>query len=75
LDTQPGAPEHHDQAVEAIAVALAASLAHHRDDLIDRRRISGVMLTLVPRRFPGVKPWHGRGRASATGDIDHWPDR
>jgi len=41
LDTQPGAPEHHDQAVEAIAVALATSLAHYRDDLLDRRRISG----------------------------------
>jgi hypothetical protein len=40
LDPQPGAPEHDDQGGEAMAAASVPGLAHDRNDLIDRRRVS-----------------------------------
>ena len=49
LDSQPRAPEHHDQGVDAMPVAIVPGLAHDRDDLIDRRRVRRVGLTLVAR--------------------------
>jgi len=41
LDPQPRAPEHDDQRVEAMAVAIVPGLAHDRDDLINRWRSAG----------------------------------
>jgi hypothetical protein len=70
MDPQPGATEHHDQAGEPVTVASLLSLAHHRDDLIDARRVSGVPLTLVPRRLARAEPGHRRRPASAPSHID-----
>ena len=47
LDTEPGAPEHDDQRPQASAVAIVGSSAHHRDDLLDGRRVGGIELPLV----------------------------
>ena len=45
-------------------------------DLMTVGAISGVMLTFVPRRFPGAKPGHGRGSAvGETSDIHERVDR
>jgi hypothetical protein len=70
VDPQPGAPEHHDQPVEAIAVPGVGSVAHDRDDLIDRWRVSRVALTLVPGCPPGVEVRQRRRRAAAAGSIE-----
>ena len=48
VDPQAGAPQHDDQPIFRIALAIAR-LAHHGHDLIDRRRIRGIPLTLVLR--------------------------
>jgi len=45
------------------------SVAHDGDDLIDRGRVSRVPLTLVPRRFAGVKLGRRRRRAAAADRI------
>src|SRR3954452_1205676 len=42
VDAQPGAPEHHDQPAHPQAVRRGTSLAHDGEDLLDRRRISGI---------------------------------
>jgi hypothetical protein len=34
-DPQPGAPEDHDQAAQAVAVSAGTGLSHNRDDLFD----------------------------------------
>jgi hypothetical protein len=46
------------------------SVAHDRDDLIDRWRISRVALTLVPGRPPDVKGRVRRRRAPTAGSIE-----
>lgn len=46
------------------------SVADDRDDLIDRRRVSRVALTLVPGRPPGVKLRQRRRRAATAGSIE-----
>jgi hypothetical protein len=69
LDPQPGAPEHDDQRVEAMTVAIVPGLAHHRDDLIDRRRVRGVGLAIVARGYPGTRSWRGRWRTASTGSV------
>ena len=65
LDPQPGAPQHDDQSVDAMAVAIVPGLAHDRDDLIDRRRVRRVGLTLVARGYPNTKTGRGCRRAAA----------
>ena len=59
MDAQPGAPQHHDQGIQAMPVTITAGLAQDGDDLIDRRRVGGVMLALVPRGDPlcGTRAW------------------
>jgi hypothetical protein len=55
VDAQAGAPEHDDQAAQAAAVDAVAGVAHHGDDLLDRRRVRGVAHPLVARRPAGVE--------------------
>src|SRR5215208_6163629 len=55
VDPQAGAPEHDDQAAQAAAVDAVAGVAHHRDDLLDRRRIGGVADPLVARRATSME--------------------
>ena len=69
LDAQPRAPEHHDQGVDAMPVAIVRGLAHDRDDLIDRRRVRRVRLTLVARGNPGTRSRRGRRRTAPTGSV------
>jgi hypothetical protein len=55
LDPQTGTPQHHNQGVEPMTVAIIPGLAHHRDDLVDWRRVGGVGLALVARGYPGTR--------------------
>jgi hypothetical protein len=52
-------------------MAVVIGLAHHGDDLFDRRRVGGIELPLVAWRTPGVVTGHRRGRATPTGGIEH----
>jgi len=54
-DPQPGAPEHDDQAAQALSVGGVAGGAQYRDDLLDCRRVRGVSHRLVPRRAARVE--------------------
>jgi hypothetical protein len=74
LDTEPGAPEHDDQRPQASAVAIAGSSAHHRDDLLDGRRVGGIQLPLVAGRATGVVARHRCGRSPPTGGIQRSRD-
>src|SRR4051812_4223977 len=73
-DTQPGAPEHDDQAPEPLSVDRIAGGAHDRDDLLDGGRISRVAHTFCcAASVPcGTRAWwpasgdNQRHRASAT---------
>jgi hypothetical protein len=60
-DPQPSAPQHDDQAAQPAAVDPVAGVAHHGDDLFDRRRIGGVAHPLVARRAAGVELRPGGG--------------
>src|SRR5690348_11652589 len=53
-DSQPGAPEQHDQRPEPMAVGAVTDATHHCHDLFDRRRIGRVLLALVPWRAASV---------------------
>jgi hypothetical protein len=55
VDAQAGAPEHDDQAAQPTAVDGVAGTAHDGDDLLDRRRIRGVVDPLVARRPAGME--------------------
>jgi hypothetical protein len=46
-DPQPGTPEQHDQRPKSMAVGAVTDRAHHRDDLLHRRRDRRVLLALV----------------------------
>jgi SNARE associated Golgi protein len=59
-DPQPGPPQHDDHRAQPEPVAVLAGVAHHGDDLIDRRWVGGVANALVARRAPGVVAGHGR---------------
>ena len=71
LDAEPGAPKHDDQRPQASAVAIVGSAAHHRDDLLDGRRVGGIELPLVAgqarrgarRCAPGPTARTGRTRS------------
>jgi hypothetical protein len=64
LDPQPGAPQHDDQRVVAMAVAIVPGLAHDRDDLIDRWRVRRVGLALL---CAGPSPHATRAWSPASG--------
>jgi len=55
VDAQPGPPEHDDEAAQAPPVDAVARAAHHRHDLLDRRRIRGIAHPLVARRPAGME--------------------
>jgi hypothetical protein len=57
-DPQAGAPEQDDQRTEPVTVGTVASRPHHRDDLVDRRRVSRIAKTLVARSSPVVIAGH-----------------
>jgi hypothetical protein len=42
LDAQPSAPQDHDHRSHAPAVTVLGGVAHHRDDLLHRRRVGRI---------------------------------
>jgi hypothetical protein len=68
-DPHSGTPKQHNQRSESVAVGAVINRAHHSDDLIDRRRISRVLLALVTRWTASVVAGHGRGRAAVAGEV------
>jgi hypothetical protein len=60
-DPQASAPQHNDQATQPAAVDTVTGVAHHSDDLLDRRRIGQVAHPVVARRPRGVKLRQGGG--------------
>ena len=67
---RPGAPQHHDQAAQPAAVHTVTGAAHHRHDLLDRRRIGRVAQPLVARRATRVELRQHGGRTTAAGGIE-----
>jgi hypothetical protein len=55
VNPQAGAPEHDDQRAQPAAVDAVAGVAHHGDDLLDRRRIGRVADPVVARRPAGME--------------------
>ena len=72
LHSQPPAPEHDDQRAQPEAVAIVAGPAHHRDNLLHRRRVRRIEPPLVARRAAGVVTRQRRWRAPPTGGIENW---
>ena len=70
LDPKPTTPQHHDQRPQPEPVTIGRRLAHHGDDLVDRRRIGRIDHPLVPGRAPGVVARHRCRRASPTGGVE-----
>ncbi len=56
---------------KASAVAIGADLAHHGDDLLDRRRVGRVAQPLVAGRSSGVVAGHRRRRAPTPGGVEN----
>jgi hypothetical protein len=54
LDAQPGAPQHDDDRAQPPAVAVLAGVAHHGDDLLNRRRVGRVRSPCYAAAFPRV---------------------
>jgi hypothetical protein len=52
-------------------VPIVAGLAHHRDDLLDRRRVSRIALPLITGHPTSVMPGQGRRRATPTRGINN----
>ena len=74
LHAQSATPQHDNQRPQPSAVAIIGCLAHHRDDLLDGRRVGGIELPLVAGGATGVVARHGRGRSPPTGGIENWQD-
>jgi hypothetical protein len=70
VDSQPGAPEQHDEGPHAGTVGAAAGLAHDGDDLLDRGRIGWVAQPLVARRASGEIAGQGDRRAATAGGVE-----
>ena len=68
-DPQACAPEQDDQRTEPVTIGTVACRPHHRDDLVDRRRVSRIAKTLVTRSSPVVIAGHRRRRAAMTGSV------
>jgi hypothetical protein len=64
LDAQPGAPQDDDHRLHAPAVTVIGDVAHHRHDLLHRRRVVRVAHPLVARWAAGVVAGQGRRRAT-----------
>ena len=54
------------QRAEAMALGAIADRSHHRNDLLDGRRVGRVLLALVARRAASELARHGRRRAMVT---------
>jgi hypothetical protein len=52
-DSRAGAPEQHDERAEPVTVGTVTDAPRHAHDLLDRRRVSRVLLALVARRPTG----------------------
>jgi hypothetical protein len=61
VNPQASAPEHDDQPAQPAPVDAVAGVAHHRDDLLDRRRIGRVADPLVARRATNMELRQRRG--------------
>jgi hypothetical protein len=59
-DPDPGAPEQHNQRTKSATVVAVTDTAHHGDDLLDRRRISRILLALIVRWTTSVVAGHSR---------------
>ncbi len=62
-------PQDHDQRPQPSAIGAVARGAHHRDDLLHRRRISGIAPAFVPRGATLVKARHRDRRTTTTGSV------
>jgi hypothetical protein len=51
-------------------VTVVAGFAHHSDDLLDRRRVGGVLLTLVAWRTTSVVARQRRWRTATASRIE-----
>src|SRR5436305_11666524 len=71
-DPQPCPPEHDDDAAQPKSVGAIAGRAHHRDDLLDGRRVGWIAQPFVPWRSALMESRHGRGRAAPTGAVQRW---
>ena len=60
-DAQPGTPQHHDQSAGPGAVKPVAAAAHHCDDLLSARRVSGVAGAFAAWRAPSEVTRDGGG--------------
>jgi hypothetical protein len=56
VDAQAGAPKHDDQSAQPRSVQAVSGVTHHRDDLLDGRRIGWIALALVARRRRACNP-------------------
>src|SRR5207253_5158789 len=59
-DPKPGAPEQHNQRAKPVPVVAVTDTTHHGDDLLDRRRISRILLALIARWATSVVAGHSR---------------
>ena len=60
-DAQAGSPEDDDPATQPTTVDTVAGAAHHRNDLLDRRRVGRVAHPLIARRTAGMELRQGGG--------------
>jgi hypothetical protein len=49
LDAKPATPKDDDHGAQTSAVTITSNLAHHGDDLLDRRRVGWIVHPLVTR--------------------------
>ena len=68
-DPQPGAPEHYDHAAQPVTVGAITGGTHHRDDLLNGRRIRRIPNPFVARRNTTVKGRRSRWGAAAPSAI------
>jgi hypothetical protein len=69
VDPTPSAPEQHDQRSEPLTVGALADRTHDGDDLLDRRRIGGVLLALIAWWAASVIARHGCGRTAVPSGV------
>jgi len=69
IDPNARAPQHHDQTPHPPSVTAVSSLAHDRDDFVDRRRVRRVPAALVRRDPASVMAGHRRRRPGAASGV------
>jgi hypothetical protein len=68
-DPQPSAPEQHYQRTKPVTLGTVPDRAHDSDDLFDGRRISRILLALVPWWAALVVAGHRRRRAAMACSV------